>query len=214
MGKPQISAAVRQDVIRRYQAGQILSQIRADLVIGEGSLHRILEASGVNRSRRSARKQAIKNCLNCGCLLSKTLQKKYCSTKCSRAHSGSGRKNGPPKNCPHCGAAHRKNIYCSRKCSALAQSPNRDLTPAELAEKKRVNNLSGVRRYQVRLLGQTPLDADIAEIKRIYANCPPGHEVDHITPISKGGLHTPGNLQYLPATENRRKSNKLNWTRS
>lgn len=35
------------------------------------------------------------------------------------------------------------------------------------------------------------------------------HEVDHIIPISKGGLHAPWNLQVLPAEDNRRKGAKL-----
>ena len=35
------------------------------------------------------------------------------------------------------------------------------------------------------------------------------HEVDHIIPISKGGLHHQSNLQVLPWLENRIKGNKL-----
>ena len=35
------------------------------------------------------------------------------------------------------------------------------------------------------------------------------HEVDHIIPLSKGGLHHPSNLQVLTAEENRKKSNKI-----
>ena len=35
------------------------------------------------------------------------------------------------------------------------------------------------------------------------------HHVDHIYPISKGGLHHPDNLQILTATENIHKGNKL-----
>jgi 5-methylcytosine-specific restriction endonuclease McrA len=34
------------------------------------------------------------------------------------------------------------------------------------------------------------------------------HEVDHIIPLAKGGLHHPSNLQVIPASVNRRKSAK------
>jgi 5-methylcytosine-specific restriction endonuclease McrA len=51
-------------------------------------------------------------------------------------------------------------------------------------------------------------DADKAKIKEIYLNCPEGHEVDHIKPLSRGGLHHEDNLQYLPWLENRRKGNR------
>ena len=56
---------------------------------------------------------------------------------------------------------------------------------------------------------QTPPDADMKIIKEIYLNCPEGYEVDHIIPISKGGLHHQDNLQYLTPTENKQKSNKM-----
>jgi 5-methylcytosine-specific restriction endonuclease McrA len=56
---------------------------------------------------------------------------------------------------------------------------------------------------------QTPTDVDIKKLQEIYLKCPNGHEVDHVIPISKGGLHSPENLQYLTVSENRKKSNKL-----
>lgn len=56
-----------------------------------------------------------------------------------------------------------------------------------------------------KLKGQTPVDVDINKLQEIYLNCPSGYEVDHVIPISKGGLHHPDNLQYLPWLDNRRK---------
>ena len=55
--------------------------------------------------------------------------------------------------------------------------------------------------------------ANLEAIKEIYANCPQGHHVDHIIPLYavRGrkhvacGLHCEANLQYLPASENKRK---------
>lgn len=56
----------------------------------------------------------------------------------------------------------------------------------------------------------TPAWADREAIREFYANCPTGHEVDHIIPVQGKhvtGLHVLGNLQYLPMPDNRRKSN-------
>ena len=64
-------------------------------------------------------------------------------------------------------------------------------------------------RYRARLKNQIVEGEDLTLIKEFYKNCPPGYEVDHIIPLSKGGLHTISNLQYLTVSENRKKSNKI-----
>ena len=55
---------------------------------------------------------------------------------------------------------------------------------------------------------QTPHYANLDLIKLIYENCPDGYQVDHMTPISKGGLHWESNLCYLPASINYSKGAK------
>lgn len=64
-------------------------------------------------------------------------------------------------------------------------------------------------RYRARLKNQVVDGEPIGPIKEFYKNCPEGYEVDHIVPLSKGGLHTISNLQYLTVSENRKKSNKI-----
>jgi len=65
---------------------------------------------------------------------------------------------------------------------------------------------------------RTPEWADLKEIRRIYVECRRisqqtgvKHHVDHIIPLAGkkvSGLHVPGNLQIIPATENWAKINR------
>lgn len=69
--------------------------------------------------------------------------------------------------------------------------------------------LSAKRRALVRV--QVIAKSYILEVLEIYKNRPAEYHVDHCVPLQGKnvcGLHVPWNLQYLPGTENRKKTNK------
>ena len=66
--------------------------------------------------------------------------------------------------------------------------------------------------YARRLRERTLPNENMFIIREFYSKCPNGYEVDHIIPLNGkhvSGLHTIGNLQYLPASKNRSKSNRI-----
>tara|TARA_R100000353_G_scaffold38036_1_gene30118 strand:- start:79 stop:465 length:387 start_codon:yes stop_codon:yes gene_type:complete len=80
-----------------------------------------------------------------------------------------------------------------------------------LEKRRSINNHYG-RLYKARKKQACPKWANLENIKQIYKNCPKGFQVDHIIPlVNKNicGLHIEYNLQYLPALENQKKSNKF-----
>lgn len=131
---------------------------------------------------------------------------KFCSSSCSATFNNTGRIKVERTPCEFCNKP-TLNKYCCQRCSWESQKIYLD--PADAEQYKRIKKREISYRYYQRVKDQTPPDADLKAIKEFYKNCPDGHEVDHIMPISKGGLHTLGNLQYLPMIENRRKSNKI-----
>ena len=82
--------------------------------------------------------------------------------------------------------------------------------------KEKVNCRAAKRRALIKNQTQNLSEDEIKLIFTIYENCIKinqetgiPHEVDHIIPISKGGIHHPNNLQILTMKENRKKGNKL-----
>ena len=150
----------------------------------------------------------------CNCCLVKLPQDKKNYKFCSRSCAATFNNKVIPKRtatvytCPFCCTVFKgEGKYCSNQC--FQQARRVFLDPADAEQYKRIKKREISIRYHQRIKDQTPPDADLKAIREFYDNCPPGHEVDHIIPISKGGLHTMGNLQYLPMLENRRKSNKI-----
>lgn len=152
-------------------------------------------------------------CITCQTNLFLSHQKKFCSRSCAATHNNTGRRRhskpespySTVKPCKTCGKETGRPVYCSDDCN-----PKR-LKLTE--EERRLRNLAihneAWHRYMAKRKNQTPVDVDVKALQQFYLNCPDGYEVDHIHPVSKGGLHTLENLQYLTISENRRKSNKI-----
>lgn len=75
---------------------------------------------------------------------------------------------------------------------------------------------SRMAKRRARKSNQTPEDANNDIIKSIYLKCKQiseetgiPHEVDHIIPIAKGGLHHQDNLRIITRSENRSKGCKI-----
>lgn len=146
----------------------------------------------------------LTSCVVCN---TETYNPKFCSKSCSAIYNNTThpKRIKTYKICPTCGSQHSRPKFCSNECN-----PNRlNLTEEEKYRYIRAKKNESWARYMAKKKNQTPVDADIDAIRLFYLNCPRGYEIDHIIPISKGGLHTLENLQYLTITENRRKSNKL-----
>lgn len=135
----------------------------------------------------------------------------FCSSSCAATFNNTGvRRHGNPKSkCACCGeeTGSSKSKYCSYTCFGKSNRKYKTVEEAQQVRKIRLREVAA--NYRAKLNAQTPPDVDREAIRDFYANCPIGYEVDHIIPISKGGLHTLENLEYLTITENRRKGNKI-----
>ena len=141
---------------------------------------------------------------DCNITLTKN-QKLYCSKSCATKINNSGlRRHGKPNNiCPVCGTMTKRSTtkYCSSKCFSS--------TKKHTKEQLKASNAENQARYRAKGYRTLAPGANKEIIKEFYKNCPEGYEVDHIVPLSKGGLHHEDNLQYLTVLENRKKNNRL-----
>lgn len=202
------------DIVRAYEGGSGITRLSKQFGMAKAGIQKRLKRAGVYIRSRGSIKKDRGVCVECSAPIT-VRRNRFCSSSCSAKHNNKLRRREtspkpgpkpkrPPLICATCGAEHKRKRYCSDACN-----PRRNVSEEDKRKRKRLTVLLAVRRYQARLLSQIPEDADLGKIKQIYAGCPAGCEVDHIIPISRGGLHHQDNLQYLPMTENRRKSNKL-----
>jgi len=100
----------------------------------------------------------------------------------------------------------------------LANKEHKDAHGREWSKNNLARKAELRARRRATKINQTPnmTREELGEIADIYKKCKEislktgiKHEVDHIMPLSKGGLHHPNNLQILTRVENRRKSDKL-----
>ncbi len=109
--------------------------------------------------------------------------------------------------------ADKLSDHCS-ECKSIQQKSYRKANP-HIANA----NTAKRRAYMKQALPINQSKQDIIKIKDIYAQAKLleqetgiKYHVDHIIPISKGGMHIPSNLQILTATENLKKGAKISIT--
>jgi len=128
-----------------------------------------------------------------------------------------GKKTYLAKPCKKCGTEEKYvSSYSCVKC-AVDNSLHK-LFNNELMQKYRTKAKKNAKtyRYRTKKKNQMPDDADSSKILEFYKEAERltketgiMYSVDHIIPISKGGLHHQDNLQVITLSENSRKGNKL-----
>ena len=140
----------------------------------------------------------------CNHCKTETLNPRFCSKSCAAKHNNKGvcrvEKKIFPHPCKHCRTITTNPVFCSSTCDGLSRKTS----------KEHLSKSNAIRqsRYRAKKYKVLAPDANLEKINEIYRNCPPGHEVDHIVPLSRGGKHHEDNLQYLTVTENRSKGNR------
>jgi hypothetical protein len=157
--------------------------------------------------------QNPKRCLHCNSPIQfkERNRKKFCNRSCAASHNNKVvvKRKRVSSSCLVCNKSDiGRQKFCSMKCYGVHYTKyDSETLKIVTRQRSRFNKA----KYRARLKNQIPPNADLESIREFYRNCPPGYEVDHIIPISKGGLHTLENLQYLTKSDNCSKGAKLNW---
>jgi len=140
-------------------------------------------------------------------------QKWYNGSACK--HCGSTKKYVKGYSCMPCNLKRNLHKLYDRKIIGKYKTPEKE--KARLNRWRKNNPIEYIKQWCIdNNKDIMPKDADVKKIQEIYIKCHHKtqdtgivHEVDHIVPIAKGGVHHHKNLQILTREENRKKGNKL-----
>ncbi len=119
--------------------------------------------------------------------------------------------------CKHCGSYVKYTTSCGCVDCNIKRNVSKLYDKGLMRTyKTKAKNNAKTYRYRSRKKNQMPSDVDHRKIESIYAKAEEltnltgiMHHVDHIIPLSKGGLHHQDNLQVLTKEENLKKGNKI-----
>lgn len=134
----------------------------------------------------------------------------FCSNHCWYQKKNANRKASVnlEKSCAVCNTVFAAQKISTKYCST--QCNNHDWFKKHPEE----HNFKEAKRRAAKL-NATPkwlTEEHWDQIKYMYESCPEGYHVDHVVPLqgeNVSGLHTPWNLQHLPARDNIIKGNRV-----
>ena len=94
-------------------------------------------------------------------------------------------------------------------CRARSNRINRNRYACDIIYRIRRNHYTMLRKRNLEGQFNSLSSIEQLEILDFYIKCPKGYHVDHIYPLSRGGLHCLSNLRHLSAHDNWIKSTKI-----